>query len=112
MIMRKIFMYKNVAYLSRDLALLQGADPDEIVKLYFNETEDEDIEYNVTLDTLYVTDVHDDVVEIPTNGEFDGYFDIDFNDHNLSRYTRNYIKDKLTDFADEFDAEDYFTNLD
>ena len=99
--MDKLWVYNGVAYHSRDLAILHGADELSLYPVYFNDTLDDDIEIEVEYDKMTITESYD-TIEIPTEHRDDwDYFDIDFSTRLLSTDMKDRIKDKIADYIDD-----------
>ena len=63
--MYRLWVYNGIAYHSRDLAILHGADELSLYSVYFNDTIDDDIEIEVTRDKVIIQECYD-TIEIPT----------------------------------------------
>ena len=99
--MDRLWVYNGIAYHSRDLAILHGADELSLYSVYFNDTIDDDIELELYPDRLVVTECYDQV-EIPTENLDDlDYFGIDFPVRELSKDMRGRIEDKIVYFVED-----------
>ena len=99
--MDKLWVYDGVAYHSRDLAILHGADELSLYPVYFNDTLDDDIEIEVEYDKMTITESYD-TIEIPTEHRDDwDYFGIYFSTRLLSTDMKDRIKDKIADYIDD-----------
>ena len=102
--MDTLWIYDGVAYHSRDLAILHGADELSLHSVKYNHTLDDDIEIDVTRDTVGFTECYDEI-EIETTADED-YFDIDFSTRLLSKDMKGRIEDALYIFAEESKYKD------
>jgi hypothetical protein len=110
--MDKLWVYDGVAYHSRDLAILHGADELSLYPVYFNDTLDDDIEIEVEYDKMTITESYD-TIEIPTEHRDDwDYFDIDFSTRLLSTDMKDRIKDKIADYIDDLKWHGYDEEID
>jgi len=99
--MDRLWVYNGIAYHSRDLAILHGADELSLYSVYFNDTIDDDIEIEVTRDKVIIQECYD-TIEIPTEFRDDyDYFDIDFSKRLLSNNMKERIKDKIVDYIED-----------
>ena len=97
--MNTLWLHNGVAYHSRDLAILHGAENPERIK--FNDTLDDDIELELYSDRLVVTECYDQI-EIPTENLDDlDYFGIDFQMRELSKDMRGRIEGKIVYFVED-----------
>ena len=55
--METLYVHNGVAYASKDLAVLNGADELSLYTVEFNDTATENIEFEVTFNEVYVKDI-------------------------------------------------------
>lgn len=100
--METLYVHNGVAYASRDLAILNGADELSLYTVEFNDTATENIEFEVTFNEVYVKDNCGNCFGIPTTKNTE-YFQLDFSDLMLSKYTKKNIELEMQCFLDEYD---------
>ena len=105
--MKTIYIHNGVAYLSKDLAILNGADKLSLSTLKLNETYTEDLDYSVDLRTVTIEDGHENQLVLNTNLDLE-YFDLEETFIGLSKDFEDTLQQHFIDFASEFDAKDYF----
>lgn len=97
--MDTLWVYDGVAYHSRDLAILHGADELSLYSVKYNDTLDYDIDIDVKFDTVTFTECYDQI-EIKTTSDVD-FFELDFSTRLLSKDMKGKIEDALYIFAEE-----------
>jgi len=101
--METLYIHDGVAYLSKDLAILNGADKLSLHTVKLNETETENINFNVVgLEEMYVEDDYKEnqvVVELNNSLEYLAP-SIDFK--GLSKYTEVALNQACVDYTVEF----------
>jgi len=100
--METIYVHNGVAYLSKDLAILNGADRLSLYELKLNETETENIEIEVNLQQVLiyddyeenelVFDTNEDLEYLAISHSFDGL-------STLSTKTMNRIEQACIDYS-------------
>ena len=97
--MDTLWIYDGIAYHSRDLAILHGADELTLHSVKYNDTLDDDIEIDVRFDEVTFTECYDEI-QIKTNQDPD-FFELDFSMRLLSKDMKGRIEDKLYIFAED-----------
>lgn len=97
--MDTLWVYDGIAYASRDLAILHGADELSLYSVKYNDTLDDDIDIDVKFDTVTFTECYDQI-EIKTTADVD-FFELDFSTRLLSRDMKGRIEDALYIFAED-----------
>jgi hypothetical protein len=101
--METLYVHNGVAYLSKDLALINGADELSLYTLKLNETQSEDINIRVNIYEVCLEDDYENEVFFKTNKDIE-YLAIS-NIHGITRKLQNRIESEIINFMDEFDFE-------
>ena len=96
--METVYVHDGVAYLSKDLAILNGADRLSLYELKLNETESENIEIQVNLQQVLIYDDYDNELVFDTNEDLE-YLAISHSFDNLSTKTTNRIEQACIDYS-------------
>jgi len=105
--MKTIYIHNGVAYLSKDLAILNGADKLSLHTLELNETINDDLKIDVyDLKLMQIEDYHENQIQVELNQSLE-YLAPAISYVGLSKEVENEIESKCTDFA-----VDYFFNND
>ena len=96
--METLYVHNGVAYLSKDLAILNGADRLSLYELKLNETESENIEIKVNLQQVLIYDDYDNELVFDTNEDLE-YLAISHSFDNLSSKTTNRIEQACIDYS-------------
>lgn len=105
--METLYVHNGVAYLSKDLAILNGADKLSLSELKLNETQSEDIDIRVSLNEVTFEDDYQNELSFPTTGGLE-YMRIENGFTGLTKKLSNRIDSEIINFVDGFDEEDYF----
>jgi hypothetical protein len=105
--METIYIHDGVAYLSKDLALINGADELSLYTLKLNETQSEDINIIVSLNEVTFEDDYQNELSFKTTGGLE-YMRIENGFTGLTKKLSNRIDSEIINFVDGFDEEDYF----
>jgi len=105
--METIYIHEGIAYLSKDLALINGADELSLYTLKLNETQSEDINIIVSLNEVTFEDDYQNELSFPTTGGLE-YMRIENGFTGLTKKLSNRIDSEIINFVDGFDEEDYF----
>ena len=97
--METIYVHDGVAYLSKDLAILNGADKLSLYELKLNETETENIEIEVNLQQVLIYDDYEEnELVFDTNKDLE-YLAISNSFDGLSTKTMNRIEQACIDYS-------------
>jgi len=96
--METLYIHNGVAYLSKDLAILNGADRLSLYELKLNETESENIEIKVNLQQVLIYDDYENELVFDTNEDLE-YLAISHSFDNLSSKTTNRIEQACIDYS-------------
>ena len=96
--METLYIHNGVAYLSKDLAILNGADRLSLYELKLNETETENIEIKVNLQQVLIYDDYDNELVFDTNEDLE-YLAISHSLDGLSTKTINRIEQACIDYS-------------
>ena len=96
--MNTLYIHNGVAYLSKDLAILNGADRLSLYELKLNETESENIEIKVNLQQVLIYDDYENELVFDTNEDLE-YLAISHSFDNLSTKTTNRIEQACIDYS-------------
>jgi len=107
--METVYIFKGVAYLNYDLAILNGAKKEDLQEVLLNESESFDI--NVSLDEVTIEDEHENQIFLKTNRDVE-FLDTEEDFSELSKTAKNELKNAFVVFSDEFDPSDYYNNDD
>ena len=105
--METLYVHNGVAYLSKDLAIINGADDLSMYTVKLNETESENIDIRVSLNEVTFEDDYQNELSFPTNGGLE-YMRIENGFTGLTKKLSNRIDSEIINFVDGFDEEDYF----
>jgi hypothetical protein len=97
-IMETLYIHNGVAYLSKDLAIINGADRLSLYELKLNETQTEDIEIKVNLQQVLIYDDYENELVFDTNEDLE-YLAISHSFDNLSTKTTNRIEQACIDYS-------------
>ena len=97
-IMETLYIHDGVAYLSKDLAIINGADRLSLYELKLNETESENIEIKVNLQQVLIYDDYENELVFDTNEDLE-YLAISHSFDNLSTKTTNRIEQACIDYS-------------
>ena len=97
-IMETLYIHDGVAYLSKDLAIINGADRLSLYELKLNETQTEDIEIKVNLQQVLIYDDYENELVFDTNEDLE-YLAISHSFDNLSTKTTNRIEQACIDYS-------------
>ena len=106
-IMETLYIHNGVAYLSKDLAIINGADELSMYTVKLNETESENIDIRVSLNDVTFEDEYQNELSFPTTGGLE-YMRIENGFIGLTKKLSNRIDSEIINFVDGFDEEDYF----
>jgi hypothetical protein len=106
--METIYIHDGVAYLSKDLAILNGADQLSLHTLKLNETVTENIDIRVELKEVTFEDDYKNELSFETIGL--EYMDIKQSLIGLSKEINDRIQSEIVIFADNFDEEEYLND--
>jgi len=107
-IMETVYIYDGVAYLSKDLAILNGADKLSLYELKLNETLTENIDIRVELKEVTFEDEYLNELSFETIGL--EYMEIKEPLIGLSKETKDRIQSEMVIFVDNFDEEEYLND--
>jgi len=105
--METLYIHEGIAYLSKDLAIINGADELSLYTLKLNETQSEDINIRVSLNEITFEDDHQNELIFKTTGGLE-YMRIENGFTGLTKKLSNRIDSEIVNFVDGFDEEDYF----
>ena len=97
--METIYVHNGVAYLSKDLAILNGADKLSLYELKLNETETENIEIEVNLQQVLIYDDYEENELVFDTNEDLEYLAISHSFDSLSTKTMNRIEQACIDYS-------------
>ena len=97
--METIYVHDGVAYLSKDLAILNGADRLSLYELKLNETETENIEIEVNLQQVLIYDDYEENELVFDTNEDLEYLAISHSFDGLSNKTMNRIEQACIDYS-------------
>ena len=106
--METVYIYDGVAYLSKDLAILNGADELSLYTLKLNETVTENIDIRVELKEVTFEDEYLNELSFETIGL--EYMEIKEPLIGLSKETKDRIQSEMVIFVDNFDEEEYLND--
>ena len=106
--METIYIHNKVAYLSKDLAILNGADELSLYTLKLNETVTENIDIRVELKDVTFEDDYKNELSFETIGL--EYMEIKQPLRGLSKEFNNRIQSEIVNFVDGFDEEEYLND--
>jgi hypothetical protein len=106
--METIYIHNGVAYLSKDLAILNGADKLSLYELKLNETLTENIDIRVELKEVTFEDEYLNELSFETIGL--EYMEIKEPLIGLSKEINDRIQSEIVIFADNFDEEEYLND--
>ena len=100
--METIYIYDGVAYLSKDLAILNGADKLSLHTLELNETINDDLKIDVyDLKLMQIEDYHENQIQVELNQSLE-YLAPAISFVGLSQEVEDWIEIKCSDFAVDF----------
>ena len=97
--MDTLWVYDGIAYASRDLAILHGADELSLYSVKYNDTLNDDIDIDVKRECVTFIECYDQI-EIKTTDDLD-FFELDFSMRLLSKDMKGKIEDALYMFAED-----------
>ena len=100
--MKTIYIYDGVAYLSKDLAILNGADKLSLHTLELNETINDDLKIDVyDLKLMQIEDYHENQIQVELNQSLE-YLAPAISFVGLSQEVEDEIEGKCSDFAVDY----------
>ena len=101
-IMKTIYIHEGVAYLSKDLAILNGADKLSLHTLQLNETINDDLIIDVYDEKLMqIEDYHENQIQVELNQSLE-YLAPSISFVGLSQEVADEIEGKCSDFAVDY----------
>jgi hypothetical protein len=97
-VMETIYIHNGVAYLSKDLAIINGADRLSLYELKLNETQTEDITIEVNLQQVLIYDDYENELVFDTTEDLE-YLAISHSFDGLSNKTINRIEQACIDYS-------------
>jgi len=107
-IMETLYVHNGVAYLSKDLAIINGADQLSLHTLKLNETVTENIDIRVSLNEVTFEDDYKNELSFETIGL--EYMEIKQPLIGLSKDFNNRLQNEIVNFVDGFDEEEYLND--
>ena len=100
--MNTIYIYNGVAYMSKDLAILNGADKLSLHTLELNETINDDLKIDVyDLKLMQIEDYHENQIQVELNQSLE-YLAPAISFVGLSQEVEDEIESKCLDFAVDY----------
>ena len=100
--MKTIYIHEGVAYLSKDLAILNGADKLSLHTLELNETINDDLKIDVyDLKLMQIEDYHENQIQVELNQSLE-YLAPAISFVGLSQEVEDEIEGKCIDFAVDY----------
>lgn len=104
--MKTLHIHNGIAYHSKDLAIINGADELSMYTVKLNDTESEDINILVDLNTVTFEDDFQNEITFQTTGGLE-YMRIDTY-LPICKTLQTRLENEIVNFVDGFNEEDYF----